>query len=208
MQPSKGIVIGLTGTIGSGKSTVSAYLKKKGAFIVDADAISRCALEKGGAGYRMCLDTFGDGILLPNGTIDRKKLAAVVFSSEEARGKLNAIVHPLVLAEMQRMTQEAFLQGEKAVIWDVPLLFESGMQAFCQETWLVYCTEETSIRRLLARDGMTREEALRRIRSQMDTEKKKELADRLLPNDGSLRQLYIRCTRLWNQVLARTGKSD
>ena len=203
MQPNNGYIIGLTGTIGSGKSTVSAYLREQGVRIADADAISRTTLQKGEEGYSRCVDLFGPSILLPDGEINRKKLAAIVFSDEEARGKLNGIVHPLVLAEMQRQTQSAFLEGEPLVIWDVPLLFESGMHILCTETWLVYCTEETSIRRLLLRDGMTREEAIRRIRSQMDTETKMKLADRLLPNDGTLCQLYSRCRFLWQEALLR-----
>lgn len=198
MNPNK-YVIGLTGTIGSGKSTVSGYLQTLGAFVVDADKLSRKVMEKGTQGLARCVEAFGSEILLKDGTLDRKKLAGIVFSSEEKRRTLNAIVHPLVLAAMQEETDKA----AGPVLWDVPLLFESGMDRFCSETWLVVSSEETCVQRVMQRDGATREEARKRIDSQMPLKEKTARAAYLLCNEGSIEELQIRVLKLWQEANLR-----
>ena len=146
-------VIGLTGGIASGKSTASAYLRELGAVIVDADAISRASTRRGGAAFEAVCAAFGD-ILGADGEIDRRKLGGIVFADEDARRKLNSIVHPAVMAESRAQIENARASGVKVCILDVPLLFETGMEKLCDETWLIYVPREEQIRRMAERDGL------------------------------------------------------
>ena len=141
-------VIGLTGGIASGKSTASAYLRSLGAQIVDADAISRASTRKGEAGYAAVVERFGREILRPDGEIDRRKLGALVFSDEEQRRALNALLHPIVIAACAREIERCRAQGLSACVLDVPLLFETGMERMCDVTWLLYVSREEQIRRI------------------------------------------------------------
>lgn len=177
-------VIGLTGGIATGKSTVSKMLKERGFYIVDADVASRKAVETGSKGLRQVEEVFGNEAIL-NGEMNRQYVGSIVFKDEDMRKKLNNIVHPIV-REIMEEEKQLGLKKDKNVIMDIPLLFENNLQDTVDETWLVYTTKETQIVRLKERNQLTDEEALSRIKSQMSIEEKKEMADVIIDNNGSL----------------------
>ena len=129
---------------------------------------------------------FGDDVLLPDGTLDRKRLGSIIFANEEKRQTLNAIVHPAVREWMRQETERAFGEGASIVIMDIPLLFESKLTHMVEETILVYVTKETQLKRLMERDGYMEADALARIHAQMPIDEKKELADYIVDNNGPL----------------------
>lgn len=178
-------IVGLTGGIASGKTTVAAWLKDRGATVLDADALAREALTPGGACFEAVKSTFGPGILLGDGSIDRQALGTLVFSDERARNKLNSLVHPHVLARLQSLSRQA----DGLVVWDVPLLFEAGFDGFCRAIVAVTASEQVRVKRLKERNGATEEQALARIRSQMPEEEKAARASYVLVNEGSLKEL-------------------
>jgi len=179
------IVIGLTGGIASGKSTVSSMLEKAGIPVIDADRYSREAVEPGEKAYKKIVAHFGEGILHGDRTIDRKKLGAIIFNDEAERKKLNAIVHPAVRKKMNDRKNFYRKEGREAVVLDIPLLFESQLQGTVDKIMLVYVNEHVQLKRLMERDGSTKEEALSRIRSQIPLENKKTGADAVIDNNGS-----------------------
>ena len=191
-------VIGLTGGIASGKSTASAYLRELGAAIVDADAISRASTRRGGAAFEAVCAAFGD-ILGADGEIDRRKLGGIVFADEDARRKLNSIVHPAVMAESRAQIENARASGVKVCILDVPLLFETGMEKLCDETWLIYVPREEQIRRMAERDGLDAAAAAARIDSQMPLEEKLKRADVAIDSSGTIEQTRETLRRLWEE---------
>ncbi len=195
------MIIGLTGSIGSGKSTVSQRLAALGAHVLDADAVSRALTQPGGEALAAIAAAFGPGILRESGAIDRRALAAAAFSDTSARERLNAILHPLVLHNMRQSTQEILAADPHVcIVWDVPLLIEAGWQGFCDAVWLVLAPEQTRISRVLARDHCTREEALSRIRAQMSDEDKARFATHIIQNDGDFARLYARVDALYQQA--------
>lgn len=191
-------VIGLTGGIASGKSTASAYLRELGAAIVDADAISRASTRRGGAAFEAVCAAFGD-ILGADGEIDRRKLGGIVFADEDARRKLNSIVHPAVMAESRAQIENARASGVKMCILDVPLLFETGMEKLCDETWLIYVPREEQIRRMAERDGLDAAAAAARIDSQMPLEEKLKRANVAIDSSGTIEQTREKLRRLWEE---------
>ena len=191
-------VIGLTGGIASGKSTASAYLRELGAAIVDADAISRASTRRGGAAFEAVCAAFGD-ILGADGEIDRRKLGGIVFADEDARRKLNSIVHPAVMAESRAQIENARASGVKVCILDVPLLFETGMERLCDETWLIYVPREEQIRRMAERDGLDAAAAAARIDSQMPLEEKLKRANVAIDSSGTIEQTREKLSRLWEE---------
>ena len=191
-------VIGLTGGIASGKSTASAYLRELGAAIVDADAISRASTRRGGAAFEAVCAAFGD-ILGADGEIDRRKLGGIVFADEDARNKLNSIVHPAVIAESRAQIEKARAASAKVCILDVPLLFETGMEKLCDETWLIYVPREEQIRRMAERDGLDAAAAAARIDSQMPLEEKLKRADVAVDSSGAIEQTREKLRRLWEE---------
>ncbi|WP_409297284.1 dephospho-CoA kinase [Peribacillus sp. SCS-26] len=178
-------VIGITGGIASGKSTVSGYIRELGFTVIDADAAARIVVEPGQAAYEQIVEHFGPAILSDNGTIDRPKLGAVIFNDEGERLKLNSIVHPAVRKWMEEQKAEAFLRGEKTVFMDIPLLFESRIGYMVDAVILVYVNELTQLARLMARNSFSKEEAEARIASQMPLREKKTLADAVIDNEDS-----------------------
>lgn len=173
--------IGLTGGIGSGKSTVSAILSQKGISIIDADKIAKALLQPGTKTYEEVEDYFG--------TTDRKSLGAMVFSQEGKRQKLNAIMHPAIRQEILDQIQTYQQQGEKIIVVDAPLLIESRMYDMVDKIWLVCVDVETQIERVMKRDQGTREEALQRIEAQMPLEEKKKYADVIIENNRTVEAL-------------------
>jgi dephospho-CoA kinase len=177
-------VIGLTGGIGSGKSTVAHMFEKLGATVIDADRLVQEVQAPGSPVLAHIAREFGPAVLRPDGALDRDALAAVVFRDPEARQRLNAIVHPAVGAAMQARVKEAREAGARLVVLDIPLLLEvGGARAFgLDAVVVVYCREEQQVARQLARNGYGRDEAERRVRAQMSIEEKRRLADHVIDN--------------------------
>lgn len=182
-------VIALTGGIACGKSTVAGMLRELGAFIVDADEISRSLTAPGGRALPALRECFGDGIFSPDGTLDRAALGQLVFSDEEKRAQLNRLLHPMIRAEMAAQARKGMESGAKVVVLDVPLLFEANMQDMADTVVCVHAPEEIQIRRMFSRNGYTREEALSRILSQMPVSEKLRLSDLAIDTNTSLDEL-------------------
>ena len=182
------LVIGLTGGIASGKSTVSAMFTEMGITVIDADIEARLAVEPGEKAYNDIVSQFGTGILEENGTINRPKLGEIIFNNEEKRLLLNSIVHPAVRERMAQKREQAEAANEKAVVLDIPLLFESKLTGLVEKIIVVYVDEQTQLERLMNRNGFSKEEALSRIKSQMPLKDKVGLADAVIDNSGSIEQ--------------------
>ncbi|MGD7060882.1 dephospho-CoA kinase [Bacillus altitudinis] len=180
------LVIGLTGGIASGKSTVSQMIKEKGIRVVDADIIAKEAVSKGSAALHQIVQTFGEEVLLPNGELNRQQLGAIIFSDEEKRKQLNAIVHPEVRKEMLKQRDEGVSNQETFVVLDIPLLFESKLEGLVDRIIVVYTTPELQLSRLMNRNDLSEEEALSRIHSQQPLEEKCQKADRVIENTKDL----------------------
>lgn len=172
-------IIGITGGIGAGKSTVSREFEKLGAKIVDADKISRQVMLKGGAAYYEAVDYFGKDILEDNGEINRKLLAKEVFSDKEKLEALNKITHKHIFAEMKRQINEAM---EDVVVLDVPLLFSSDFKIKCDVKVAVIADESVRVKRVMARDSVSEDEVLSRIKNQISNEEYRLLADICIDN--------------------------
>lgn len=168
----KPYIIGLTGGIACGKSTVAEYLQKQGLFVIDADAISHEVTAPGGEALGPIAEAFGSGVFTPDGQLNRRALGELVFSDVGLRRTLEGIIHPLVQRKTVQAIREAGQKGEPVVVLNVPLLFETGMDALCDECWVVSLDRETQIKRLMARDALTASEAEKRIGSQMSQEDK------------------------------------
>lgn len=180
------LVIGLTGGIASGKSTVSQMIKEKGIRVVDADIIAKEAVSKGSAALHQIVQTFGEEVLLPNGELNRQQLGAIIFSDEEKRKQLNAIVHPEVRKEMLEQRDEGVSNNETFVVLDIPLLFESKLEGLVDRIIVVYTTPELQLSRLMNRNDLSEEEALNRIHSQQSLDEKCQKADRVIENTKDL----------------------
>lgn len=179
------IVVGLTGGVASGKSTVAKMFKQCGAVVIDADELAREVVKPGKPAWREIVDTFGKSVLNPNRTINRPALGAIVFGNRAKLRRLERIVHPRVSREQARLTKQTMRKDPDAVvIYDVPLLFEAGVDKRVDKIIVVTADRETQIARLKKRNGLIRTEAIRRINSQMPLSKKIRRADHLL--DGTL----------------------
>lgn len=182
-------VIGLTGGIATGKSTVSEILENAGAVIIDADRIARQVVKKNLPAYHKIVDTFGQSVLLPDGEINRTKLGHLIFNDPRKKRLLNSMVHPQVRKETNRRLKSIEKSHLDAlVILDIPLLFEAGMRKDLSEVIVVYAPEHIQIKRLMRRDRISQEDALARIRSQMPIEEKKSLATMVIDNSGTIEQ--------------------
>lgn len=183
-----GLVVGLTGGIASGKSTISNMIKEKGFTVIDADVEARIAVEIGRPAYNKIVEYFGEEILQEDKTIDRGKLGAIVFNDKEKREKLNSFVHPEVRKQMLTKKEEALKNNEKLVVLDIPLLFESKLTYMVDKVLLVYVDEDTQLKRLMDRNGFTEEEAKARIRSQMPLREKLKMSDGVIDNNGTIEE--------------------
>lgn len=182
------VIIGLTGSIASGKSTVANILKEYGLPIVDADQVARKVVEKGEPTLQKIVEAFGEEILTENGEMDRAKVGAIVFHDEEKRKLLNSIIHPAIRAEMLRQRDEYIQNGEKAVVMDIPLLFESKLQHFVEKILVVTVDENVQLKRLMERNNFSEDEAMARIHSQMPLTEKVKQADAVIYNNGTLEE--------------------
>ncbi|MBY0146611.1 dephospho-CoA kinase [Neobacillus niacini] len=180
------LVIGLTGGIASGKSTVSNMLKEMAVTVIDADVEARLAVEKGEPAYQEILAGFGDDIVLPSGDIDRVKLGSIIFHNAEKRQLLNGIVHPEVRRRMNSQVEAAKERGEQVIVLDIPLLFESKLTHMVEKTILVYVDRDIQLKRLMERNNLSLEEAEARIKSQMPLSDKVPLADAVINNNGTI----------------------
>jgi dephospho-CoA kinase len=199
------LVVGLTGGIASGKSTVADMIKQKEIEVIDADIEARKAVEIGETAYVQIVTYFGEEILNDNRTINRAKLGEIIFNDIQKRQKLNEIVHPEVRRRMNDKKEAAILRGDKVVVLDIPLLFESGLAHMVELVLLVYVEEEVQLHRLMSRNQLTREEALARIRSQMPITEKVQLADKVINNNGTIEQTQKQLNDLLTEWKAITN---
>lgn len=190
------LVIGLTGGIASGKSTVANYLKEKGLTVIDADIEARLAVEIGEPAYYKIIETFGEEILQVDKKIDRVKLGHIIFNDEEKRKQLNGIVHPEVRKRMNDKKEEGIKRGEKIIVLDIPLLFESKLTYMVDKTLLVYVDEEIQLKRLMERNQLSKEDALARINAQMPLKDKIKLADEVVNNNGTLEETFAQVEQI------------
>jgi dephospho-CoA kinase len=196
------VIVGLTGGVGAGKSTVAALLAEHGAVIVDADAIAREVVAPGTAGLAAVLARFGDAVRAPDGSLDRPALARIVFADEAARADLNAIVHPLVSARSAQLMAD--VPPGSVVVYDVPLLAESARVGEFALVIVVEASLEVRLERLAAR-GLPEPEARARIAAQATDEQRRAIADELLHNDGTRAELAAQVDLLWSRLVARAG---
>ena len=193
---------GLTGSIGSGKSTVSSMFKELGAAVIDADRVSHELLQEDGSCKERAAQHFGSGILNNDGSIDRKRLAKIVFSDANERNALNAILHPAVLEKMREESYDITASDPaRIIIFDVPLLFESGFFRETDENILVICDQHSIIERVMERDGVSDEEVLSRLKAQMSQEEKQLLADHVIDNNGSMEELRDAVKNLYEYLI-------
>ena len=183
-------ILGLTGGIASGKSTVSAYLAQNGALIIDADLIARQVVAKKSSGLKQIVAKFGGEILTASGELDRKKLGKLVFSNKELLKALTDITGPLIRAEILREIEAAKKAQVKLVVLDIPLLFEAGYQTLCDKVMVVTIPSKLQLERVMKRDNLSAAEARKRIANQLPASRRNELADVLIDNSKSVAETY------------------
>lgn len=198
-------LIALTGGIASGKSTIAARLAELGAVVVDADALSREVVEPGEPALTAIRDAFGDGVLQPDGRLDRPALGRVVFGDEAARHRLNGIVHPAVLQRSHELFAAAIVQDPDAVVvYDVPLIDARGIGEF-ERVVVADAPAATRVRRLVELRGMTEEDARARITAQLDDDERRTLASDVIDTGGTLEHTLEQADALWDRI--RPGRS-
>jgi len=199
------LIIGLTGGIACGKSTVAAMLAERGAFVVDADRTAREVVMPGEPALAEIVSVFGQAVIREDGTLDRRKLGEIVFADPDKRKRLEAITHPAIRERMwSRIRQAKAEDPARIVVADIPLLYETGQQGLYDGVLVVYVPRETQIRRLLARNPeLTEAQARDRVNAQMDIERKKELADWVIDNSGGLESTGRQVEALWRELSAK-----
>lgn len=193
--------VGLTGGIGAGKSEVSRLLASYGAVLIDADEIAREVVEPGTPGLAAVVEAFGPDVLTPQGTLDRPRLGAIVFSDAERLARLNAIVHPLVGARSAEL--EAAAGPDAVVVHDVPLLAENGLAPLYDLVIVVDASPDTRLDRLVRLRGMTESEARARMAAQAEPEQRRAVADLIIDNDGPLEALEPQVREVWAELRKR-----
>lgn len=196
------LLVGLTGGIGSGKSTVARMLEKRGAVVFDADLLARQAVAPGTPGFDRVVERFGPNVLAPGGDFDREALASIVFADPAARRDLEAIVHP----EVRRMFAEGCEEFEgtgRVVVFSAPLLVETGMHTAFQALLVVSTSVETQVERLMRERGLSEAATGARIAAQLPLEAKAEVADVIIDNEGTIEELESQVDRVWHDLQAR-----
>ena len=193
-------VIGLTGGIGSGKSTVSQFLAELGAAILSADEVGHEALKPDTEIWRQVVAAFGRQILAPDDNIDRKKLGNIVFSNPESLSRLNQIMHPPMYDMVKARLEEYRRQGTGVVVLEAPLLLEAGWTSLADEVWVTTAPEATVLKRLEERSGMSPVESLARIRAQLSSTERVKHADVVIDTDCDLDELRSRVKELWQRL--------
>lgn len=184
------VVIGLTGSIATGKSTLAGMFKELNIDVIDADLIAREVVEVNEPAYLKIVHVFGEEILYENKELNRKALGRIVFNDDEKRQTLNNIMHPAIRDEMAKKRDELIDLKREVIVMDIPLLYEGGRPSYLEKVLLAYVTEETQLKRLIERDECSKEEALSRIKSQISIEEKAEKADAIIDNNGSRDESY------------------
>ncbi|UPM55130.1 dephospho-CoA kinase [Gottfriedia acidiceleris] len=197
-----GKIFGLTGSIASGKSTVSNFLKELNVPIVDADVIAKEVVEIGQPAYKKIVEAFGSEILLDSGEINRPFLGSIIFNNEEKRLQLNEIVHPEVRREMKEQADRYIKQGEPLVILDIPLLYEGNSIELVEKVIVVTVSEENQLKRLMNRNGLSKEDALLRIASQIPVKEKAARADYVINNNGDFEDTKRQVKDLLNKIIS------
>ena len=197
------LLVGLTGGIGSGKSTVARMLEKRGAVVFDADVLAREVVEPRTPGYAAVIERFGANVLAPGGELDREALASIVFADPAARRDLEAIVHPEVRRRFAEGT-EAYRDTDRIVVFSAPLLVETGMHSAFEVLVVVSASNERQIDRLMRDRGMSEDAVRSRIAAQATPETRAEVADVLVDNEGTIEELEQQVERLWFDLSARS----
>jgi len=182
-------LVGLTGGIASGKSTVAEILKRQGAAIINADVLAREVVEPGRQAWTEIVNTFGTAVLQPDRALDRQKLRAIIFDDPAVRKKIESIIHPQVRALAEQRIREHAAAGYAVIVYEVPLLFEGNLQEWLRPVILVACDVDTQRNRLQSRDNLSAAQAQKHIDAQMSLEAKRRLADYVIENNGSLEDL-------------------
>lgn len=195
------MVIGLTGGIASGKSTVSAKLKELGAAVIDVDIVAREVVSKGEIAYNRIVQCFGEGILLPSGQINRKRLGGIVFSDKEKLALLNSITHPEIISKVKDRIHQLKEEGRKVIVVDAAILIEMGLHKYVDSVWVVSVDRETQIKRLIERDKFDYRESENRVNSQFSNEIRRKYADVIIDNNKSVAEVGKRLEELWNNII-------
>jgi len=195
------LIIGLTGGVASGKSTVSRILKSLGAEIIDVDTIGREIVHKGSPCLEEIVRHFGRGILLEDGSLNRKKLGSIVFADRDELQYLNSIMHPVMTDRVKLLLEEMKRQPKTdKVVIDAAILIEMGLHRLVDEVWVVNIPKELQMERLMKRDGISRERAEAMVDAQMPMEQKREYADVIIENTGTIEELEKRVKKLWMKL--------
>ncbi len=193
------VTLGITGGLGSGKSSACQRLKEKGAVIFDADKIAKEILQTVPEVQEKIAEVFSEAII-KNGVVDNQKLAAIAFSNEENQSSLNNIIHPFVIEEFEK-ERESMQNREGLLVIDAPLIFESGLDSHLDYTVLIYATYKLRIARAIRRGNLSRDQILKRMDLQMPEEAKRELASFIVENNGSIEHLYEEIDKLYNELV-------
>lgn len=199
-------VIGLTGGIASGKSTVARLLRELGAPVVDADVLAREAVCPGEAAWKAIVARYGEKILLSDGALDRAKVGEIIFGDPAEKAWLDAAMHPILRARAEASLEALRSGGACVAVLDVPLLFEAGWQPLADEVWVVCVRREVQVERLMRRNGLARRQALARIASQMDLAEKARRADFVVDNNGDFASAKAQVACRWQKVMDRWGR--
>jgi dephospho-CoA kinase len=199
------LLVGLTGGIGSGKSTVARLLERHGAVVIDADQLAREAVEKGGPGFERVVDAFGPSVLTPAGDLDRSALAARIFSDPVQKATLEAIVHPEVARRFSESV-DRYRATDRVVVYVTPLLVELGLAPAFDAVIVVTASPHLRVSRVASDRGLSPDEVRRRMAAQATDDQRAEVANVLIDNDGSLAELAPQVDRLWADLVARAGR--
>jgi len=197
LEPNKKVILGITGSFGSGKSTVAGIFKSFGAKIIDADSISRKITRPKAPAYKKIVRLFGRGILQRSGVIDRKRLAGVVFNNPVALSSLTRIIHPEVIRSIRREIRDS---AQSFIILDVPLLIEAGLQNAVDKLIVVSSSQRKQIERVRRKTGLKKLDILKRIAAQIPLKEKVRLADFVIDNDGSMNKTRKQVTEIRRQL--------
>jgi dephospho-CoA kinase len=198
-------LFGLTGGIGSGKSTVACRFRERGVPVIDADELAREAVAIGSEGLPRIVARFGDAVLGPDGELDRKRLAAVVFEDDQARRDLNAIVHPLVAAGAAERTRTLEARGEPLACYEVPLLYENRLESVLSPIVVVFVPPDVQVTRAVARDSSSEHEAQARVRAQLPLSEKAARADYVIDNSGAIEDTLKRADEVLDEICRTLG---
>ena len=200
------LILGLTGGIACGKSTVSGMLRELGAVIVDGDELSRELTGPDGAALPAIRLAFGETVFSEDGSLNRGALGERIFSSEAERQRLDGIMQPLLRELILRRIREVEAVGAEVCVLDMPLLYEKNLDRLCHRVWCVWLPEEEQLRRLMLRNGLSRQQALERVASQLSPEEKARRADDIIDNSGTPEETGCRVRTLYRELRERSGR--